>query len=306
MIKFICLIFVLGLSVGASASIQYVELETKKEENASFYKLITNNWEVLRSIQAPENDSPLRSGYLFYADKIKSIIELCLNYNRCASQANQKEALGLILQNLAQYPKVELLFVGMSESDIFFSDDEGEVERLAKTGFAPEFPILINEKVVEASKDYTVAISLIVHELGHQAGMSSHSFLDALGAEVRRFYRDEQFFVSFQKRNSVLTFFTIPLRGSGQDEFYVNYKKTYAAIPYSLKCRLGELQTASVSMLTNDENATEPFGRAKIWWNVVCVDKNLVEHYEFPEIFLDFYINPKDNTVSWKFLPVKN
>lgn len=302
----ICFVLAFILSQRVWGVVQYVDFLTKKDTNNAFHELVTDHWEMLRSTGAYQNNTSLRGGYFFYASKIKSIIDLCLVSQRCAGQTDYREALLAIQKNLIQHPYVELLFINSSYSEIFFSDFEGEVERLAKTGFSPDFPILINEKIVSDSVDFTVSISLLVHELGHQAGMSSHSFLDKLGAEVRRFYLDEQFVLGFQKRNSILTFFTIPYRQSGQDDFYVNFKNSYINIPYSFKCRLGDLQTASVSMLAADYAEDDSFGRAHIRWNVTCLDKNSIKHYEYPEVFLDFYANPQDGIVTWKFVPVKN
>ncbi len=84
--------------------------------------------------------------------------------------------------------KAKIIFINESEFKGFFYDSDLEKSpRIAKTGFDRSFPIFVNREMVEKRIDSSpfLWVSLLIHELGHQTGIASHSFLDKLGAKVR-------------------------------------------------------------------------------------------------------------------------
>lgn len=86
--------------------------------------------------------------------------------------------------------KNKVIFI--DDKDFFFDFDDFQ-ERAAKTGFSYKYPIFINRNFIyeNISNDLSPMITLLVHELGHQAGIKSHSTLDRLGSKVRQVFMAE-------------------------------------------------------------------------------------------------------------------
>lgn len=93
----------------------------------------------------------------------------------------------------------ELIFIsGKAVPGLFDSPSDPEV-RMAKTALSPDAPILINLDMIYQRAygsleimPFTVMVASLVHELGHQIGIQDHSYLDYLGARVRRLLEREQ------------------------------------------------------------------------------------------------------------------
>lgn len=80
-----------------------------------------------------------------------------------------------------------LEFLSGEEAKSFFFDEHDQEIRAAKTGFSDRYPIFINLDLLYSKNISTKALlTLLVHEVGHQVGYKSHSFLDILGSEVSR------------------------------------------------------------------------------------------------------------------------
>lgn len=92
----------------------------------------------------------------------------------------------------------KLVFLsGRNNPGIFTAENDPEV-RLAKTGLTQEAPIFINLDLLYSKQgDVTemlplpIMVASLVHELGHQVGMTDHTYLDFLGARVRRMVERE-------------------------------------------------------------------------------------------------------------------
>jgi hypothetical protein len=92
---------------------------------------------------------------------------------------------------------LRLEFVSGPEAQHFFKDEHDQEVRAAKTGFSEMFPIYINIEYLyaESITSRKALITLLVHEIGHQVGYESHSFLDIVGAEVARVVDRHQSFL---------------------------------------------------------------------------------------------------------------
>lgn len=83
---------------------------------------------------------------------------------------------------------LKLEFISGAGAKNFFFDEHDQEVRSAKTGFSEDYPIYINVEYLYGSNitDERALITLLIHEIGHQVGYTSHSFLDIIGAEVAR------------------------------------------------------------------------------------------------------------------------
>lgn len=121
----------------------------------------------------------------FYLSSLSSFIKTALNQNMINFSNQEKAILDVILKNIAQ-KQPEIVYVDGNPKNFFNDQHDGEI-RIAKTGFSLEYPIFINRtlayKILKAEEKFN-SVALLVHELGHQAGIKSHSLLDTLGSKV--------------------------------------------------------------------------------------------------------------------------
>lgn len=86
-----------------------------------------------------------------------------------------------------------LIFLSGKRYPGFFQDVSDPQVRVAKTIFEPAAPIFINlDQVYDSSTsqpsvDYPSSLAILIHELGHQVGVRSHSSLDDLGSKFRSY-----------------------------------------------------------------------------------------------------------------------
>jgi hypothetical protein len=81
-------------------------------------------------------------------------------------------------------------FVSEQAHPGFFNTEEGQAQRLAKTGNTAAAVIFWNSDLFyqvdqTPALDMAAITAIWVHELGHQAGNPDHSYLDQLGARIR-------------------------------------------------------------------------------------------------------------------------
>jgi hypothetical protein len=132
---------------------------------------------------------------------LKSLYKSCLNSNNCISDFGQKAVLTLIYRDIshegAQLPPLDFDRSRLQLED-FIVDGQ---ERIAFTDMIPGAKIYINRNLIYRKSaaglliPYSIgeAISLLTHELGHQAlpTFTNHAYLDLIGAQVRAFYERE-------------------------------------------------------------------------------------------------------------------
>lgn len=115
----------------------------------------------------------------------------------------------------------------------FFTTSSAENNRIAKTGLGPDVPIYFNEdelydSIGKPAIDFAGISALLVHELGHQTGETSHTKLDILGAKVR-------FYLSFKFVNFNYVF------GSNQSSLEMNL------VNYPMPAPIGDLYLSTDS-----------------------------------------------------------
>ncbi len=133
----------------------------------------------------------LEQNFLLAYYSLQAAIENCLILEDCyTSQSNQevlKEINQLIIKKINM--KSIFIFLRNSETENFFFDEFDQSERIAKTGFSKDHPIFINLDITdEIINDVPAMLGIIVHELGHQIGIKSHSYLDQLGVKIREMW----------------------------------------------------------------------------------------------------------------------
>ncbi|MFT6067984.1 MAG: hypothetical protein ACJAT2_002525 [Bacteriovoracaceae bacterium] len=124
---------------------------------------------------------------------VQSAIENCLYDSICGLTPKQDDLLRKINQTfiLKIDQDLPLIFLKEDQSGGFFSEDEEKETRLAKTGYSEKFPIFINSTLaLSISENIPAIIGILIHELGHQTGVLSHSILDELSTKVRALYSD--------------------------------------------------------------------------------------------------------------------
>lgn len=96
----------------------------------------------------------------------------------------------------------------------FFETGLGQAHRVAQTGFIPRVPIYFNtDQFYNANGtpalDLPVLTSILIHELGHQAGIVEHAYLDQLGPRIRNWLMNRTFELGYQYPNSSLKILSI-------------------------------------------------------------------------------------------------
>ncbi|EPZ50150.1 hypothetical protein M902_0605 [Bacteriovorax sp. BAL6_X] len=102
--------------------------------------------------------------------------------------------------------KRPLIFVSKEFAGDFFHNKIDITSRIAKTGFSRRAHIFINlEESIFIANDIPAMISILIHELGHQIGVISHSFLDQLGTKVRNQWNENWQSFEFEINGAPLT-----------------------------------------------------------------------------------------------------
>ena len=150
-------------------------------------------WQAMNGGDIIGNGGGIGESFFQYALlELPTLINECLSSKFC--DINDDEA--LILSRVAKVAKMNsqldfaLLFVNPKKEHTLFLQEDG-LARSALTGREPLFPVIINLDHVYRDNNLSIdlmdAVRLLVHELGHQAGIENHSHLDKLGAKVQQF-----------------------------------------------------------------------------------------------------------------------
>jgi len=124
---------------------------------------------------------------------LASTVRSCYENKDCGMSDTEN----IILKNILSVVSVNasktdrILFVSEKEKPGFFETGPNERHRIAKTGNSAETPIYVNVDALydQSGKpllDYPTIVSILAHELGHQAGELDHAFLDIIGAKLKR------------------------------------------------------------------------------------------------------------------------
>ncbi len=151
----------------------------------------------------------VEQNFTFAYYNLQNAIFNCLG-NKYECQIDAQEE--LILREINQafiakaYMKRPLIFVSKEFAGDFFHNEVDITSRIAKTGFSRRGHIFINlEESQFIANDIPAMISILIHELGHQIGIISHSFLDQLGTKVRNQWNKNWQSFEFEVNGTPLT-----------------------------------------------------------------------------------------------------
>lgn len=117
-------------------------------------------------------------------------ISYCINLPNCGEGTDKLTVLKLIRNAVLEKrdDSGHLVFLSKESFEEYLSSTSDSDNRVAKTGFSTNFPIYFNLGEIEdnnLNNDLSSMVAILTHELGHQVGVASHSFLNELAAEVR-------------------------------------------------------------------------------------------------------------------------
>lgn len=135
----------------------------------------------------------VENSFIYHYSKISKIIETQLSTQDHQFSDPNFRLLYKIQLILKKYPDPtkKLVFLSGKSNPGFFQTSDNETHRIAKTYLTPKSLIYINTDHLyklsgEAAIDDGTIISILAHELGHQAGETNHQKLDYLGAQLRQ------------------------------------------------------------------------------------------------------------------------
>ncbi len=136
----------------------------------------------------------VESNFQYAYHALTKIINNCLLIEYCHLQPEEREIalnIMLIAKNNAT-KKDRLVFVSEKARPGFFTTGDSETNRIAKTILQPDSPIFINSDMLYKKDgvpaiNFSNIIALLIHEIGHQSGITSHSVLDIIGAKIADF-----------------------------------------------------------------------------------------------------------------------
>lgn len=189
-IKSALLLIALFVSKNLSAGV-YLPDEDRAELNQKFLTVSLQAMKASGGADIVGNGGgAVEQASLYIYRSLDRYISQCLNSKDCYQDTERRDVLKkireVVLKNREE--KNRLVFLSGENFEKYMQDELDPEIRVAKTGFSDEFPIFIN--LTEAHnypKDaiYSSMVALLVHEIGHQVGVASHSFLDDLALSVR-------------------------------------------------------------------------------------------------------------------------
>lgn len=126
---------------------------------------------------------------------LPKIISNCVaESNRCPLTSDEVSLVLKVKDVIRQNSMVvgRIQFASEKQTPGFFTTSSTENNRIAKTGLDSSAPIFINVDELYNSNekpaiDFSGIAAILVHEIGHQTGETSHQKLDILGAKIRIF-----------------------------------------------------------------------------------------------------------------------
>ena len=191
----------------------FINKHERAKRNQLFNSYLENkgiNIEMLRSGDVVGNGGGLyeAQAYFVYQNLDKMVTDTLEQESISLNNDERKilKEIGLVLQGTKKRGK--LIFLNSKDFPNFFYDEKtDQAERLAKTGFGPQYPIFLNRDQIEKEfeTDDLLWVSILIHELGHQAGVINHDTLDRIGAKVALVAGEnrEQLFYEIDKDNII-------------------------------------------------------------------------------------------------------
>lgn len=159
----------------------------------------------------------IEQNFLYIYTSLDRTISQCLSVPFCAGSIQDRATLRQIREVILKKreEKSRLVFLKSNDFIQFFENELDPSERIAKTGFSSEFPIYINLSLVQEMKigsDLSLILSILAHEVGHQVGISSHSYLDELATRLRGVFFENTLTIELLQYNVPLKFMVLKAR----------------------------------------------------------------------------------------------
>lgn len=139
---------------------------------------------------------------------LNKLLMNCLINNDCGLTAPEKNITATVSEIMLQKVSDPHKFVFVTDKQMSDLADlpMNEPHRIAMTGLAPNEPIYINVDMLydingRPQLDYGAVVALIFHEVGHQAGETSHQLLDVIGTKLRVKLEAETLMYKFELYN---------------------------------------------------------------------------------------------------------
>lgn len=149
-------------------------------------------------------ENRLQYGYM----SLNKLLMNCLINNDCGLTAPEKNITATVSEIMLQKVSDPHKFVFVTDKQMSDLADlpMNEPHRIAMTGLAPNEPIYINVDMLydingRPQLDYGAVVALIFHEVGHQAGETSHQLLDVIGTKLRVKLEAETLMYKFELYN---------------------------------------------------------------------------------------------------------
>lgn len=159
----------------------------------------------------------IEQNFRYVYQNLDRTISQCLSVPFCAGTPKDQEILRAIRNVILAYrdEKNRIVFLKDNEFENFFNGELDPGERVAKTGFSAEFPIFINLSLVEEMRigsDLSLILGILAHEVGHQVGISSHSYLDSLASRLRSVFYENTLTIELTQASLPLKFMVLKAR----------------------------------------------------------------------------------------------
>lgn len=285
MMKIKCgLVFILFAFSFSSVHALFLTNSERERRNNEFRML---SQRVLSMASGPDiigNGAGLAEQNLTYIYRhLDRYLVLGLNQPHILDQGQRKvtqKILNIVLKN--RFQKNSLVFLNSKVFDDFFNDILDPEERVAKTGFSSDFPIFINLGQVYKSNlegEVSSLLGILIHELGHQVGVSDHQYLDELAADLRDVFESHFSKVSIQRGGVEFSFSHYKEHGDSSLDRGVLSIGEKAFIPFSLnemnfECPLdGKLYSMTWEnphFLDIKENDKKLSVKVSVWADIAC------------------------------------
>lgn len=282
----------------------YIEDSVREELNQKFLKISKQVLDVSSGADIVGNGGgAVEQSSLYIYRSLDRYISQCLNNDNCYLNAERKDVLKkireVVLQNRDE--KNRLVFLSGENFEKYMQDKLDPEIRAAKTGFSMEFPIFINlAEIYNYPKNtlYAGMAALLIHEIGHQVGVASHSFLDELGLSVRTLMEANIEDLAYEVLNNQFTFTLFSSNGPYDFAQYVleydNVKYEVPSLMTSYKCANGnQLVGANLENLYWEKGKTIDYNyilSLNGWGDFYCERKNKT-----------IYLEQANVRLTWKF-----
>ncbi len=131
--------------------------------------------------------------FQFAYSTLNSVATQCSESHRCELTSDETKILqkihAITIKNHSNPER--LLFLSENRNPGFFQTGDNENHRIAKTTLDPHSAIYVNLDLIYSSDgkpvlDYPTIVSILTHEVGHQAGELNHAKLDILGNKLKK------------------------------------------------------------------------------------------------------------------------